>query len=258
MDFLKIFGRYKIPDQAFYAGVFLVLFLIGIVGGRSAGLITLSIVPFRKESADDSTFRIDNGQQNLVVITVDQLALAKPALESIWLLITYPEISNLTLVPMYPSIQEEVKIADLILAQTFTMTTQQTPHSEFLELLREKIYLDNYLIVDQEGVSSILRILHQFSEGLPGKEKQANSILLPQTGQGVDGSLENQVQIWRGICLKLTQISKAGKMEDLIQKISPHFRTNLKWEDFSSQWLFEQPEDFQLGCEFPTLILDSP
>ena len=221
-------------------------------------MITLSIGPSQKDFVDDSASRINNGQQNLLVITVDQLAFAKPALESIWLLITYPEISNLTLVPIYPSIQEDSKTADRKLAQTFALTAQQTPHSEFLELLREKIYLDNYLIVDQKGVSSVLRILHQFAEGLPGKENQTNSILLPQTGQEVDRSLENQVQIWNSVCLELSRISKASEMEDLIQKISPYVRTNLLWEELSQQWSFEQPNDFQMGCEFPTLILNSP
>ena len=221
-------------------------------------MITLSIGSSQKDFVDDSASRINNGQQNLLVITVDQFTSAKPALESIWLLITHPDISNLTLVPIYPSNQEDPKTADLILAQTFAMTAQQTPNSEFLELLQKKIYLDNYLILDQKGVSSVLRILHQFAEGLPGKENQTSVILLPQTGEGVDRSLENQVQIWYGICLELSRISKAGKIEGLIRKISPHIRTDLKWEEFSSQWSFEQPKDFQIGCEFPTLLLNSP
>ncbi len=221
-------------------------------------MITLSIGPSQQDFVEDSASRINNGQQNLLVITVDQLAFAKPALESIWLLITYPDISNLTLVPIYPSTQEDSKTADLKLAQTFALTAQQTPHSEFLELLQKKIYLDNYLILDQKGVSSVLRILHQFAEGLPGKENQTKSIILPQTGQGVDRRLENQVQIWHGICRELTRISKADKMEGLIQKISPHVRTNLKWGEFSPQLSFDQSKDFQMGCEFPTLILNSP
>ena len=222
-------------------------------------MISLSIGPFQKEFVDDSASRINNGQQNLLVITVDQLALAKPVLESIWLLITYPEISNLTLVPIYPSIREDSITAHLMLAQTFVMTAQQTPHSEFLELLREKIYWDNYLIADQKGVSSVLRILDQFSERYPGQKNQTNSILLPQTGQEVDRrSLENQIQIWNGVCLDLSRISKADEIENLIQQISPHFHTNLLWEELSQQWSFEQPNDFHMGCEFPTLILNSP
>lgn len=221
-------------------------------------MITFSNRPSQNDFVDDSASIINNGQQNLLVITVDQLALAKPVLKSIWLLITYPEISNLILVPIYPSNQEDSITADLMLAQTFAMTAQQTPRSEFLEPLRKKIYWDNYLIVDQKGVSSVLRILHQFAEELPGKENQTNSILLPQTGQEVDRSLENQVQIWNIVCLELSRISKAGKMEDLIQKISPYVRTNLLWEELSQQWSFEQPNDFQMGCEFPTLFLNSP
>lgn len=221
-------------------------------------MITFSNRPSQNDFVDDSASIINNGQQNLLVITVDQLALARPVLKSIWLLITYPEISNLILVPIYPSNQEDSITADLMLAQTFAMTAQQTPRSEFLEPLRKKIYWDNYLIVDQKGVSSVLRILHQFAEELPGKENQTNSILLPQTGQEVDRSLENQVQIWNIVCLELSRISKAGKMEDLIQKISPYVRTNLLWEELSQQWSFEQPNDFQMGCEFPTLFLNSP
>lgn len=221
-------------------------------------MITFSNRPSQNDFVDDSASIINNGQQNLLVITVDQLALARPVLKSIWLLITYPEISNLILVPIYPSNQEDAITSDLMLAQTFAMTAQQTPRSEFLEPLRKKIYWDNYLIVDQKGVSSVLRILHQFAEELPGKENQTNSILLPQTGQEVDRSLENQVQIWNIVCLELSRISKAGKMEDLIQKISPYVRTNLLWEELSQQWSFEQPNDFQMGCEFPTLFLNSP
>jgi hypothetical protein len=258
MGSLKIFEWFKIPDQASYVAVFLVLFFIGIVGGRSIGMIMFSRVPSQKDFVENSASIINNGQHNLLVITVDQLASAKPVLESIWLLITYPEVSNLTLVPIYPPSQQDLINDDLTLAQTFVMTAQQTPNSDFLELIREKIYWDNYLIVDQKGVSNILRILKQYADGLPGKENQTNSILLPQTGQEIDRSLENQVRIWNGVCLELSRISNAGEMENIIQQISPHIRTNLVLEELSQQWLLEQPNDFQMGCEFPTLFLNSP
>ena len=221
-------------------------------------MIMFSRGPSQKDFIDNAASLINNGQHNLLVITVDQLASAKPVLESIWLLITYPEVFNLTLVPIYPPIQEDMLTDDLNLAQTFVMTAQQTPNPDFLELIREKIYWDNYLIVDQNGVSNVLRILQQYADGLPGKENQTNSILLPQTGQEIDRSLENQVRIWNGVCLELSRISNAGEMENLIQQISPHIRTNLVLEELSQQWLFEQPNAFQMGCEFPTLFLNSP
>jgi len=258
MGSLKIFERFNIPDQALYVAVFLVLFFIGIVGGRSIGMIMFSRGPSQKDFVDNSASLINNGQHNLLVITVDQLASAKPVLESIWLLITYPEISNLTLVPIFPTGQDDMKTDDLTLAQTFVMTAQQTPNSDFLELIREKIYWDNYLVVDQKGVSNVLKILQQYPKGSPGTENQTNMILLPQIGQEIDRSLENQVRIWNGVCLELSRISNAGEMENLIQQISPHIRTNLVLEELSQQWLLEQPNDFQMGCEFPTLILNSP
>jgi hypothetical protein len=258
MGSLKIFERCKIPDQTLYVTVFLALFFIGIVGGRSIGMIMFSRGPSQKDFVDNSASLINNGQYNLLVITVDQLASTKPVLESIWLLITYPEFSNLTLVPIFPTGQDNMKTDDLTLAQIFVMTPQQTPNSDFLELIREKIYWDNYLVVDQKGVSNVMKILQQYAEGFPGKENQTNTILLPQTEQEIDRGLEKQVQIWNGVCLHLSRISKLGEMKKLIQQISPHIRTNLVLEELPQQWLFEQPNDFPMGCEFPTLILNSP
>ena len=99
------FGRVDFQDIGRYAVIFLILFLIGIMGGRTVGMNVYS------NTLDEPEFVVTqvrgNGQRNLIILSVDQLSSPQPSLESIWLLVTYPGTPILTLVPIYPNPQED-------------------------------------------------------------------------------------------------------------------------------------------------------
>ncbi len=248
--------RLNIPDQVLYATVFLILFVVGIMGGRSIGMLTISSNNLQSHILDDNPAIINNGQQNLVIITIDQLASANPKINSIWLLITFPEFYNLALVPVYPSSHENPAVSNLV--QVFALTENQTLDPEFSNLLHEQFYWDYYLIVDKIGASSIMRIYDQFVSGTPIEIDRTPTILLPQTGQEMELSFNDELQIWDGVCSKLSQISKTEELNYLFKLVSHYFRTDLRWETFSHQWSFDPSKGNRINCEFPTLTLNNP
>jgi hypothetical protein len=221
-------------------------------------MFTFSSNNILHDDANDSASSINNGQQNLIILIVDQLASTKPEMISIWLLITFPEFSNLTLVPIYPSNLENLIKADLDLKQAFALTDHQTLDPMFTDLLHDLFHWDYYLITDQIGVNSIKRILSQSTLGYSTISEQTNPVLLPQTGQEMDFNLRGQVESWDGICSDLSRISNTEQLEDLFKQVSPYFNTNLRWKKFSNQWSFDPSDGRYISCDFPTLTLNTP
>lgn len=201
---------------------------------------------------------IDNGQQNLLIMTIDRLASVNPEIKSIWLLITYPELYKLILVPIYSAIQENPTIGDVDLEQAFALTENKTIDPEFSDMLHERFHWDYYLIVDHKRGSIILKILAQIANGFHIEDDQTPQVLLPHTGVEMDRSLYDQVQLWDGVCLELSKISNPEELDNLFRRISPYIHTDLRWEEFLHQWSFDQPKSHQINCEFPTLTLNSP
>lgn len=258
MDSKKQCGRSIIPDQVIFITVFLIFFFIGIVGGRSIGMFTYSSKYLQINDANDNAPIVNNGQQNLLILTVDRLASAKPEVKSIWLLITFPEFSNLTLVPIYPASEESRLTTKIDLSEAFELTDDRTLDSNYSKLLHDLFYWDYYLIIDQLDLALIKGILDQSTFGNQTPNIQTSPILLPQTGREFDFSLKGQVEYWDEICSDLSQYSNIEQLEDLFNQGSPYFNTNLKWKKFSSQWSLDPSEGKHLSCDFPTLTLNSP
>ena len=221
-------------------------------------MITISKEPHEQEKMAQTETSIGNGQRNLLIITVDQLEFSDPVLESIWLLITYPEIPKLTLVPVYPAAKIESTSGRPPWIQLFSMNTNQTPNKEFLEVLHEQFYWQDYLVIDKMGVSAVQNILNQYSEKFHSGEIQSGQNAHPIFNSDLNINLEKQILDWNSVCLELTGISDLSKIDELLHQISPFIRTNVNWDNFVQQWTFENHEDFHLDCEFPTLALNNP
>jgi hypothetical protein len=254
----KLFGKLISPNSVLYAAIFLILSTIGYLGGRSIGMITISNEPHEQETMAQTETSIGNGQRNLLIITVDQLEFSDPFVESIWLLITYPEFPKLTLVPVYPAAKIESTSGRPSWIKLFSMNANQTPNKEFLEVLHEQFFWQDYLVIDKKSVSAVQNILKQYSEKSHSGEIQSSQTAHPIFNSDLNTNLEKQIQDWNSVCLELTGITDPSKIDELLLQISPFIRTNVNWDNFVQQWTFENHEDFHLGCEFPTLALNNP
>jgi hypothetical protein len=246
-------GKYITPDLAAYGTVFLLLFFIGIMGGRIIGKNKLFQDFQEKEMIVESDSSIGNGQRNLLAIGVDQIKSPDPILESIWLLISFPGKSSLTLIPIYPTVEGGVPLADSTLAQLFSISAEGIPDINFFDHLRDQIWWDNYFLIDKEGFTAVLELLNR-SE--PDFEVASNIASLPPAWQDPDGALQGQTQLMKMACVRTSKLLGQIKTSEFIQKIQPHILTDLNWGEISQQWSFGQPDSLQIDCEFPTLVLE--
>ena len=221
-------------------------------------MITISKELNEKDIVAQTESRIGNGQRNILIITVDQLDLYEPVLKGVWLLITYPEIPNLTLVPVYPDVKIDSSSGELPWIKLFSMAENQIPNEEFLNALHEQFLWQNYLIIDAKGASAVQKILQQYSEKFHSGEIHSDQNILPASNSDIGISLEKQIKEWNTVCHEITSITDLSKIDELLLQISPYIHTNINWDDIVQQWALASHEDFHLGCEFPTLALNNP
>lgn len=221
-------------------------------------MITISKEPNEKDIIPQTETGVGNGQRNLLVIKVNQLDSPDPALESIWLLITHPEIPNLTLVPVYPTAKIDSTSGEPTWIKLFSITANQIPNEEFLNALHEQFLWQNYLIIDAKGASAVQKILQQYSEKFHSGEIHSDQNILPASNSDIGISLEKQIKEWNTVCHEITSITDLSKIDELLLQISPYIHTNINWDDIVQQWALASHEDFHLGCEFPTLALNNP
>ena len=195
-----------------------------------------------------STIDRGNGQHNLVLLLVDQIAAQQPGLEGIWLLISLPHNSTLTIVPVFPDQDQQVNP----LAETFAMTEYNQPSADFLNLLTERILWDDFLVIDREGIAFVMDAIEAAA---PDSQGALPDIAL---AAGTRLTLEAQISLWQSMCDTFSRIDGRDEFENLFSQFSAYFSTNQSWEGHPLYPLGTENSEVKLGCEFPTLNLISP
>ena len=201
----------------------------------------------QKQRSDNSTINspyvIANGQHNLVLLIVDQLSDPQPEFQGIWLLITLPHSSKITLVPVFPA-----QHASETFTKTFTVTKENQPGDDFLQLLTEKFLWHDYLVIDRTGIAAVFEtfdpvLMDTLNIDFPGDTRSL---------------LEQQTSLWLGVCDFLPRFEGQDAFTQKYHQVSSHFTTSFNMDDLPLfPWGAGKEED-KLGCEFPTLNLISP
>ena len=233
-------------EVALYLPIFLALFLIGIAGGRAIGMVLHFQMP--GEGASFSTRETGSGQHNLVLLIVDHISSPQPHLEGVWLLITLPGSSTLTLVPVFPAPTSQASS----MADTFAMNTDDQPVPEFLDRLTDQILWDHYLVIDNDGISSTLDTFEAAALGVSNPDHETSL----HTDQQL--TLEQQIIYWQSICEYLSTFGGKDEIEILINQVSSNFTTNLSWDELPLYPLDVEHVGVNVSCEFPTLNSISP
>jgi hypothetical protein len=234
-------SRFK--DIALYLPIFFIFFLIGIVGGRAAGML-LSV----KTSDTSYPFTVKslgNGQRNLVLMLVNENFAGNPELEGIWLLITHPQSSAITLVPVNPGDNERSRK----LYESFTVSEDSLPGLTFLDVMSEYLLWDDYLLIDQQGLASVFNNFDSAAD---------DTLHVVSSPRSTRLSIEEQTKLWKSMCAYLSQVDEPEQMVKLVQQVSPHFSSSLSWDDLPLYPWAAENYDGNLSCDFPTLIMKSP
>lgn len=192
-------------------------------------------------------------QWNLVVIAVDQLTSARASLIGIWLLITSPGNEILTLVPIYPTGDLTSGPKNVAWDEKFSLDSEQTPSLDFLSTLSEHLLWDDYLLIDQEGITNILDQFTQFDPTSQVKEDSGSAI--SSTGSINELNLDGQFEIWQAVCSELAAKSNPNEVSKWLDQIKPYTHSRIELKD---QLNLKKNSQIQLVCEFPTLPLNSP
>jgi hypothetical protein len=253
MNFGSKIGRYKRVDLAVYGLIFLLLFFIGIMGGRRIGKYKLFHNIQESFSANRTESTFGSGQHNYLVIGTDDINSSDPILESIWLLIAFPGRSNLTMIPIYPTIENGIPLADSSLSQLFEISAQGIPETTFLGRLQEQIHWDYYVVIDKVGFSDLVKFLSH-----PDSDSNNSSILasLPLAWEDPAGALSGQTKLLMQVCAQTSNLSAQIQTIELIKKNQSHFQTDIDWEETLSQWSIEDSNLSRIDCEFPSSVLD--
>jgi len=204
-----------------------------------------------------STQERGNGQHNLIIILVDQMTAPQPKLEGIWLLITFPENPDITLVPIFPNSLDEISSTPSYSA-AFSMNTAKQPSTQFLDLLTEQVLWDHYLITDRNGASSILNNLEIASTNFSNTQISVSNAMNSDAGSTPELTLDQQTQLWQIACSNLTNFSNKGEIATLFNQLSSYIETNLNWDELPLNSWAATNEEVKLECDFPTLNLNSP
>ena len=228
-----------------YLPVFLIFFVIGIAGGRAAGMVFQNRTPVEIDALVSR--ELGNSQRNLVVLIVDQIQNSDARLESIWLLITAPDTRQMILVPVFP-VQTSWSGT---LKEKFELIDNLQPGTAFLDHLTELILWDHYLLIDRDGINSILAATSQNKTG------DSDSNLYQVHNSFGQLTLEEQTSLWGTICVELASMNNNDELAAYFHQIAQYITTDLPWHEKTLiSWSGTGAEE-QITCEVPTLDLVS-
>jgi hypothetical protein len=260
MQSLTRFWKAVIPKQGIYIASFLLLFAIGILGGKLIGTIAMDPLTQSQNLAISSRATPRNGQHNILLIGVDKLKPSESNLDSVWILITMPGSSKLTLIPIYPSGAKEADNGEINLPEVFGLTTDRTPNEVFLNQIRKQIWWDSYIMIDEMGFRKFAKRLDRVSDG--NSELNVlpldNSTLENLHSLNLNGPLNIRVNQMISICQQASNLSSALELFELLNSIDSHLISDFNLEDVTQFGPGDFQNDFGFECEFPTLTLSIP
>ena len=211
--------------------VFLAAAIVGYIIAAISGLLPPfpSRLPINREPEDDQ-------QQKTLVVLVDDLKSSNPAVESIWMVYSYPDSQPaLVFLPVY-SLRDQSAHPEIQAEFKFGLFGKLA--SEFRDSLQEtyNLHWDNYLILDNQMFAQIAKLIT--GKKAPKLLSQAPNPEKPADYQAT------VIKYIKAYCSLL----KSGKSEpaynEVWMEISPGFWTDIEQENLKASWswFFEHPQ----------------
>lgn len=254
MNFVSRIGKYRFPDFAAYGLIFLLLFTMGIMGGKFIGKNILSEDLSFGNRGRSTGASINSKQKNYLMIGIDQMSKSNPNLESIWLLTPSAQMDKLDFYPVYPTVENGIPLADSTLNQLFTISKHGGPGIAFIDYLERQIAWDHYILIDRIGFAAVMDFLNQ---GEPEFEVNSTLNSLPLAWQDPAGALESQAKLLSETCGLVANLPGDGKTIAFIQGIQDHFYTDINWKTSDQSTIYDSTDFDQIECDFPNIVLEN-
>jgi hypothetical protein len=252
------FWRQLIPHHGIYVTSFVILFTAGTLGGMALGRTILNQEIQPKKLTDSSMPAFKSDQYNILLIGVDDIKPTGAKLESMWLVISMADSSELTLIPIFPADSSEPDLSVIISSPSIEFTPGLTPKDSYLSALREKIWWDNYMIIDRLG----FRIITKMLENAEIKQTGIGTILqdyeIQQKLEHLSAPLRTQVIQMLNLCDRYGKYPNQFAFEELSRILGSHLITDLDMKDAEQTNLENLQKTRRTGCELPTLNLTVP
>jgi hypothetical protein len=224
--------------------------VIGLVAGRSIGKSTLFQGEPLANPAIEPLPTPTTNQRILLVIGVDRLASDDPRLESVWLVSYFPGQSEITLLPVYPSVLGSPEsMRDL--AASFSLDRHGEPAPDFLTHLRKKnLWWSGRILVDEIGLIAAIdflnspsSVVHQFESALAVGD-------VPRSWEEPAAALEGQVNLLESACSEAKHPPAPDDLADFLQLVGDHLRADFDILDNYTNWYVASGEG-PMQCDFP-------
>ena len=251
------------PNLAFYAGIFVIFLVTGMWGGHLFGscgsnLSQPSISSGSPKAVQMSSNIPTSDQHNLLVIGIDQRNSAQPVLESVWLVMYFPGKPDFTFVPVYPMSGGQNVAASSSLLASFSLDSTGRPDQAFLRQLAERIWWNNYLVIDQTGMMAVIDMVG----GIPINQHFLDGAQImkrmPTSSHDPDGGYASQLSLLRALCSQASSSPSKEAIATTLRTIKNNLTTDLDLIDSLDFWFGQNETPITVGCEFPLSSISIP
>jgi hypothetical protein len=224
--------------------------VIGLAAGRTVGRSILHQGKPLVNPAFEPSPTPTTSQRILLVIGVDRLAAAEPRLESVWLVSYFPGQSEITLLPVYPSILGSLD-SMRELAASFSLDRHGEPAPGFLAQLQKKnLWWSGRLLVDEIGLIAALDLLNSPAKVARNFESALVVGDLPRSWEEPEAALEGQANLLESACSKAKHPPGPADLANFLKQAGDHLRADFDILDNYSNW-YVASGNALMHCEFP-------
>lgn len=238
-----------------FFGVFLAIgVLLGTSAAQSNGHAAEGSSPTVTQVPATSTVA-PNGQQNFLIIGVDDLNAQKPRLESVWMLLVIPPCPQFTLIPLYPSSFAGGQELQNYLESTFALGNDLKPEPAFFVAIQSvNTWWNNYIILDEESMANVVNVASPDNAKNNPDFGSRTIATLPLAWDDPEAAVLAQAELLNGLCHDFARSFSAKKLEISSKNLSDHMSTDLgaaKLTALLQTMTSNHSERFR--CQFPTI-----
>ena len=237
-----------------FSAVFITALLTGYKAGESINPIG-EILGNRMDAMIMPGVTIpENNQFNILIIGVDEINRADVQLESIWLAAQSINSSKITLIPVFPSLEDPDK--NLILAKSFSFDGEK-PGKEFWNIMRKtNFWWKGYLVTDNDTAIRFIDVLGGVS--IHNQQMNGEQVIrsIPSWNDDPKTAIYQHKIFLESICDRIS--TDQGYSLDAIKEIiEQRFYSDTRTKTFIVDWADNYAKSDNFSCNFPTFIQTS-
>jgi len=227
------------------------IFCIALIAGFSSGAESGKNLRENAKFISWPLKELSEDQQNILIISVDQNGSDERALKSVWLMAYYSNSERIDFLPIFPSPKAKNSDFNAAMANSFQLSANGHPNSEFWEELKTvNTWWQGYIVVDEVISSQLLNFLS-------GHEDYVAQTDLPDIQdiawwyEDPRASLDQFMALYDYGCQNMVTKNKFTGVIPIIISLHFHMETDLTPREIAETWKVLHAYGESLRCEFP-------